>query len=134
MCLRLVYLLITKLFAWLRLSHRDESFKTAEILLLRHQLTLVQRQVHSRPKITWADRALIALLLNVIPRQRRAGARLIVSPATVLRWHRDIVPPSLGSKVAAQATWSPSYPPYRRELGTSAGAGESCLGVPADPR
>ena len=63
-CLRVVYLLITKLFAWLHPSRRDESFKTAEILLLRHQLTVVQRQVHSRPKITWADRALIAALLD----------------------------------------------------------------------
>src|SRR5664279_2598637 len=41
--------------------------------------------------ITWADRALIAVLLDVLPRSSRAGARLIVSPATVLRWHRDIV-------------------------------------------
>jgi putative transposase len=90
-CLRLVYLLITKLFAWLRLSHRDASWKTAEILLLRHQLTVVQRQVHSRPKITWADRALIAVLLDLLPRSSRAGAGLIVSPATVLCWHRDIV-------------------------------------------
>ena len=91
MCLRLVYLLVTKLFAWRRLSRRDDSWKTAEILLLRHQLTVVQRQVHSRPTITWADRALIAALLDVLPRSSRAGARLIVSPATVLRWRRDIV-------------------------------------------
>lgn len=51
----------------------------------------MQRQVHFRPKITWADRALIAVLRYVLPRSCRAGARLIVSPATLLRWHRDIV-------------------------------------------
>jgi putative transposase len=90
-CLRLLYLIIGRLFAWLRLSRREESWKTAEILLLRHQLTVVQRQLDSRPKITWADRALIAVLLGVFPRSRRAGLRLIVSPGTVLRWHRDIV-------------------------------------------
>jgi putative transposase len=43
MCLRLLYLIITRLFAWMRLSRRDESRKSAEILLLRHQLTVLQR-------------------------------------------------------------------------------------------
>jgi putative transposase len=89
--LRLVYLTISRLFGWLRLSRRSESWKTAEILLLRHQLTVLQRPVDARPKITWADRALIALLLDVIPRGRRWGLRLVVTPETVLRWHRDIV-------------------------------------------
>jgi putative transposase len=90
-CLRLVYLIITKLFSWLRLSRREESWKTAEILFLRHQVTVLRRQVAVRPRMTWADRALIASLLNVLPRSRRAGGRLIVSPDTVLRWHRDLV-------------------------------------------
>ena len=91
MGLRLVYLTISRLFRWLRLSRRSESWKTAEILLLRHQLTVLQRQVDTRPKMSWADRALIALLLNVIPRRHRGGLRLIVRPQTILRWHRDIV-------------------------------------------
>ena len=91
MCLRLLYLIITYLFAWMRLSRRDESRKSAEILLLRHQLTVLQRQHTARPKITWADRALIAALLEVIPRSRRTAVRLIVTPDTVLRWRRDIV-------------------------------------------
>ena len=60
-----------------------------EILLLRHQLT-VHRQLHARPKTNWADRELIALLLNVIPRPRRA-LRIFVTPQTVLHWHLDIV-------------------------------------------
>ena len=88
MGLRLVYLTINRLFGWLRLSPRSESWKTAEILLLRHQLTVLQRQVEARPKMSWADQALIALLLNVIPKRHRAGLRLIVTPQTVLRWHR----------------------------------------------
>jgi putative transposase len=75
-CLRLVYLMITRLFAWLRLSRRDASWKSAEILLLRHQLTVLQCQVDARPNTSWADRALIAALLEVIPRSRRAGLRL----------------------------------------------------------
>ena len=91
-CLRLLYLFATGLFGWVRLSTHEESWKSAEILLLRHQLTVLQRHaVPARPKMTWADRALLAALLGVIPRSRRAGLRMIVTPETVLRWHRDIV-------------------------------------------
>jgi hypothetical protein len=82
---------VSRLFGWLRLSRREESWKTAEILLLRHQLTVLQRQVDARPKTTWADRALIAFLLEAIPKPRRGGLRLIVTPQTVLGWHRDIL-------------------------------------------
>ena len=71
MCLQLLYLMITRLFTWLRLSRRDASWKSAEILLLRHQLTVLRhqltvlrRQVDARPKTSWADRALIAALLE----------------------------------------------------------------------
>ena len=60
-------------------------------MLLRHQVALLQRQSTARPKLTWADRALFAALLAVIPRARHAGLRLPVTPATILRWHRDLV-------------------------------------------
>jgi hypothetical protein len=50
MCLRLVFLLITRIAAWLRLSRREETWKTAEILLLRHQLAVLQRQQPAPPK------------------------------------------------------------------------------------
>src|SRR5674476_870198 len=66
MCLRLLYLLVTRMFAGLRLSRREESWKSAEILLLRHQLTVLQRQIDARPKTTWADRALLSVLFGVI--------------------------------------------------------------------
>jgi putative transposase len=65
--------------------------KSAEILLLRHQLVVLQRQVHVRPRMTWTDRAFIAVLIDVIPKHRRGDLRLIVTPQTILRWHRDIV-------------------------------------------
>ena len=90
MCLRLVFLLITRLAAGLRLSWREETSKTAEILILRHQLALLQRQQPRRPNLNWADRALLAVLLGVIPKARRRGLRLPVTPDTILRWHRDI--------------------------------------------
>jgi putative transposase len=90
MCLQFVFLLITRIAAWLRLSRREEAWKTAEILILRHQLAVLQRRQPHRPKLNWADRALIATLHSVIPRARRHGLRLLVTPDTILRWHRDI--------------------------------------------
>jgi transposase len=90
MCLRFVFLLITQLTGWLRLSRRKETWKTAEILILRHQLAVLQRHQPRRPKLNWADRALLATLLSLIPKTRR-GVWLLVTPDTILRWHRDIV-------------------------------------------
>jgi putative transposase len=75
----------------LRLSQREEAWKTAEILILRHHLAVLQRRQPRRPHLTWADRALLAALLSVIPKARRQGLRLLVTPDTVLRWHRDLV-------------------------------------------
>src|ERR1019366_9512719 len=91
MCLRFVFLLITQLTRWLRLARRKETWKTAEILILRHQLAVLQRRQPRRLKLNWADRALIASLLAVIPKARRHGLRLLVIPDTIVRWHRDIV-------------------------------------------
>ena len=90
MCLRFMLLLTTRLAAWLRLARREDTWKTAEILILRHQLAVLQRQPR-RPRLNWADRALLATLLSVIPKARRHGLRLLVTPDTVLRWHRNIV-------------------------------------------
>src|SRR5512135_3768561 len=91
MCLRFVFLLITRVAAGLRLSRREEMWKTAEILMLRHQLSVLQRRQPRRPKLDWAERALLATLLGVIPKARRQGLRLLVTPDTIPRWHRDIV-------------------------------------------
>jgi putative transposase len=91
MCLRFVFLLITRVASWLRLSRREEAWQTAEILILRHQLAVVQRRQPRRPNVNWADRALLVTLLGVIPKARRQGLRLLVTPDTILRWHRDIV-------------------------------------------
>src|ERR1035437_2610812 len=91
MCLRFVFLLITRTATWLRLSRREETWRIAEILILRHQLAVLQRRQPCRPKLNWADRALLATLLGVIPRARRHRLRLLVTPDTIVRWHRDIV-------------------------------------------
>src|ERR1035438_2854953 len=91
MCLRFAFLVITRVTTWLRLSQREEAWQTAEILILRHQISVLQRRQPHRPHLTWADRALLAALLSVIPKARRQGLRLLVTPDTILRWHRDIV-------------------------------------------
>jgi len=91
MCLRFVFLLVTQLAASLRLSRREEAWKTAEILILRHQLAVLQRHQPRRPKLNWADRALLAALLSVVAKARRHRLRLLVTPDTILRWHRDLV-------------------------------------------
>src|SRR6266567_6267677 len=90
MCLRFVFLLTTRAVSWLRLSRREETWKTAEILILRRQLAVLQRRQPRRPKLNWADRLLLVTLLSVIPKGRRHGLRLLVTPDTILRWHRDI--------------------------------------------
>jgi putative transposase len=91
MCLQFAFLLITRVTTWLRLSRREEAWRTAEILILRHQVAVLQRRQPRRPHLNWADRALLAALLSVIPKARRQGLRLLVIPDTILRWHRDIV-------------------------------------------
>ena len=91
MCLRFVFLLITRVASWLRLSRHEGAWQTAEILILRHQLAVLQRRQPRRPDLNWADRALIATLLGVIPKARRQGLPLLVTPDTILRWHRNIV-------------------------------------------
>ena len=90
MCLRFVFLLVTRVASWLQLSRREEAWQIAEILILRHQLAVLHRQQPRRPDLNWADRALLAVLLRVIPKARRQGLRLLVTPDTILRWHRDI--------------------------------------------
>ena len=75
MCLRFVFLLITRGAGWFRLSRREKTWKTAEILILRHQFAILQRRQPRRPKLNWADRALFAALLSVIPQARRHRLR-----------------------------------------------------------
>jgi len=91
MCLRFVLLLITRTATWLGLSRRGETWRIAEILILRHQLVVLQRRQPGRPGLNRADRALLGILLGVLPKARRQGLRLLVTPDTILRWHRDIV-------------------------------------------
>src|ERR1017187_1100142 len=93
MCLRFVFLLITRLAAGLRLSRREEIWNTAEILILRHHLAILQRRQPRRPKLNQADRALLAALLSVIPKARRQRLRLLATQKTTGRGPRATPPP-----------------------------------------
>jgi hypothetical protein len=90
--LRLAYLTVTNLFGALRLLPMSDRDKDAEILALRHQLTVLERQLGTdRVRLAPEDRALLAALLVSLPRQVLRRIRLLVRPDTVLRWHRDLM-------------------------------------------
>jgi putative transposase len=129
-----VFLLITRVAGWLRLSRRDETWKTAEILILRHQLAVLQWRQPRRPKLNWADRALLAALLSVIPKARRHGLRLLVTPDTIVRWHRDIVRRRWAARSHARQDWTADDPAEHPGTGPTASPRESRMGVPQDPR
>jgi hypothetical protein len=90
--LRLAYLTVTSVFAALRLLAVSDRDKDAEILALRHQIAILQRQLGTtRPRFTPGDRAFLAALLHRLPREVLGRFRLLVRPETVLRWHRDLL-------------------------------------------
>jgi hypothetical protein len=89
---RLASLGVTNVFALLRLLPMSHQDKDAEILALRHQILVLQRQLGpGRVRFTSADRALLAALLHRLPRDVLKRLHLVVRPDTVLRWHRDMV-------------------------------------------
>jgi hypothetical protein len=86
---RLVYLAVSRLFAWLALLSRSGASKDVEILVLRHDVAILRREV-ARPKPDWADRAVIAALRRLLPRRLRLHR--IVTPGTLLARHRPAHP------------------------------------------
>ena len=79
-----------RLFGWLALLARSDRAKDAEILILRHQVAVLQRQVKT-PRLSWADRAVLSALARMLPGSQLRRMRLIVSPRTLLRWHAGFV-------------------------------------------
>jgi hypothetical protein len=81
---------VVRVFGWLALLARSDRAKDAEILILRHQVAVLQRQVKT-PRLSWADRAVLVALARLLPGRHLRELRLIISPRTLLRWHADLV-------------------------------------------
>jgi putative transposase len=133
--LRLLYLIFIRLLGWLVLLGRSGLSKDIEILVLRHQLAVLRRQV-ARPRLSWADRAVVTALAGLLPKTRRLGT--LVTPGTLLRWHADLVKrrwtykrqrpgrpptrPAVRQLVLRLAAENPTWG-YRRITGELAGLG-----------
>src|SRR5689334_13432461 len=107
MSVTLAYRLLVTVLPWLALLARSSSSKDAEILALRHEVAKLRR-ANPRPRISWTDRAVLAALARIMPKVMRA--RRIVTPGTLLRWHRRL------AAVRWRQTRPPGRPPVPDEL------------------
>src|ERR1700756_1350991 len=100
------------MFALMRLLPMSDVDKDIEILTLRHQLAVLQRQI-DRPRVTPADRAFLAALLHRLPRPKLRQLHLIVSPDSILRWHRAL---TRRRHADASRRKRPGRPPTHRSI------------------
>jgi putative transposase len=149
MLVRLVYLLMIKLFGWLALLARSAPPKTPEILVLRHEVAVLRRQI-ARPRPEWAGRAVIAVLAWLLPprlRLHRVVIRALCSPGTGA-WSRGDGPTptprdarlSQMKSARSSSSWPRQNPRwgYRRIQGELIGVGhrigERTMGSPLSRR
>src|SRR5215468_5606864 len=84
----MLYLIFVRLTGWMVLLTRSSASKDAELLVLRQEVAVLRRQ-NPKPKLDWADRAVIAALARLLSKPQQMNR--LVTPETLLRWHRRLV-------------------------------------------
>jgi hypothetical protein len=133
--LRLAYLGVPNALAMLRLLPISDRAKDAEILTLRHQITVLERQLHGeKVRFTPADRAFLAAPLHRLPRDLLRQIRLLVRPETVLRWHRNLLAHPSRSDLAPQTCRAATHGRLDPDADATSRPREQLVGLPENPR